>query len=141
MIPINWEYFFGFSENQNGYRWYKSIVNGLRVEKCVTPRGTKYSVGHMDKAKVIHYSEAELLEAIAERKSATPTFFIPGDRVVSTGYLKSEKDMSVKAYPGQELIVVRKNKGMMVWVCAKSRGKYSCFYCPSNILKLKNEIK
>jgi len=64
---INWQYFFGGSSN-NGRcfdRYYKAEINGVRVEKHCNNRGTKYSVGNIDKAKVKYKNEAELLEALS----------------------------------------------------------------------------
>lgn len=64
---INWQYFFGGSSN-NGRcfdRYYKAEINGVRVEKHCNNRGTKYSVGNIDKAKVKYKNEAELLEDLS----------------------------------------------------------------------------
>ncbi len=66
-MNIDWKYFFGGSSN-NGksfQRYYKSEINGLRVERCCSHKGTKYCIGNMDEAKVKHNSEEELLSEVA----------------------------------------------------------------------------
>lgn len=62
---IKWQYFFGGHSGRSFDRYYKAEINGVRVEKHCCNRGTKYSVGNMDKAKIKYKSEFELLEALS----------------------------------------------------------------------------
>lgn len=59
-MTIQWQYFFGGSIGRSYDRYYKSEINGIRVEKHVSNRGVKYAVGNIDKAKVKYKSESEL---------------------------------------------------------------------------------
>ena len=60
---IKWQYFFGGSiNNGRSYdRYYKSEIKGIRVEKHVSNRGVRYAVGNIDKAKIKHKTEEELI--------------------------------------------------------------------------------
>ena len=60
---IDWQYFFGGSSGRSYDRYYKAEINGQRVEKHGSNRGTVYAIGNIDKAKKKYKSEAELLEA------------------------------------------------------------------------------
>lgn len=65
---IDWKYFFGGRGKRTFYRYYKSEINGKRVEKHASNRGVEYSIGNMDEAKVKYKTESELLDAIINRK-------------------------------------------------------------------------
>ena len=64
---IEWKYFFGASY-KNGYydRYYKAEVKGVRVEKHVTPRFTRFAIGNIDEAKIKFDSENELIQKLHE---------------------------------------------------------------------------
>jgi hypothetical protein len=56
---IKWTYFFGGSS----CRYYKSEINGNRVEKYTTRLGNRFSIGNIDEAKKKYKTQDELLEA------------------------------------------------------------------------------
>ncbi len=63
---INWQYFFG-GHGKGGkifHRYYKAEINGVRVEKHGSHKGTEYSIGNMDKAKIKYKTEEELIKAV-----------------------------------------------------------------------------
>lgn len=62
-LGIYWEYFFGGSSGRTFDRYYKSEINGKRVEKHASNRGVKYSIGNIDEAKKKYKTETELSEA------------------------------------------------------------------------------
>lgn len=68
-MEIDWKYFFGGSGGNTFDRYYKSEINGKRIEKHASNRGVEYSIGNMDHAKEKYKSESELLDAI---KNTTP---------------------------------------------------------------------
>lgn len=61
---IDWKYFFGGSGGKTFDRYYKADINGVRVEKHSSNKGTRYSIGNMDKAKQTYESEEKLSEAL-----------------------------------------------------------------------------
>ncbi len=66
---LDWQYFFGGGNVGKRFdRYYKAEVNGVRVEKHGSKRGTKYSIGNMDKAEIKYDTEAQLLEALNSSK-------------------------------------------------------------------------
>lgn len=60
---ISWSYFFGGSGGRTFDRYYKSEINGKRVEKHASNSGVEYSIGNMDTAHVKYKTEQELIEA------------------------------------------------------------------------------
>ena len=62
---IIWKYFFGGHGGKSFDRYYKSEVNGQRVEKHASNSGVEYSIGNMDEDKVKYKTESELIEALA----------------------------------------------------------------------------
>ena len=60
---IYWKYFFGGSSVLTYDRYYKAEINGKRVEKHVSNRGVKYSIGNIDEAKEKYKTENELSDA------------------------------------------------------------------------------
>lgn len=60
MSKINWIYFFGGS----GEHYYKSEINGIRVEKHEFRGGCRYSIGNIDLAKQKFKSESELIKSL-----------------------------------------------------------------------------
>lgn len=60
---IDWKYFFGGTSGRSFDRYYKAEINGVRVEKHGSNRGTKYCIGNMDEAKIKYSTESELLDA------------------------------------------------------------------------------
>ena len=65
---INWEYFFGGSSNGGKIydRYYKSEINGKRVEKHASSKGIRYAVGNIDEAEVKFKTESELIKAASK---------------------------------------------------------------------------
>lgn len=63
-FTIIWKYFFGSKTKNTFDRYYRSSVNGIYIEKHASNSGTKYSIGNIDKAKIIYNSEEELLTAL-----------------------------------------------------------------------------
>lgn len=61
---IDWKYFFGGGIIPNQHHYYKSCINGIRVEKHEFKGGIEYSVGNMDEAKIKYKTEIELLNAV-----------------------------------------------------------------------------
>lgn len=63
--PINWEYFFGGhgNEGRTFRRYYKAKINNKSVERCSSNRGTEYSIGNIDKAKIKFKTEEALIKA------------------------------------------------------------------------------
>lgn len=62
-MKIEWQYFFGGSSKFTFDRYYKAEINGMRVEKHSTKKGSMYSIGNMDKAKKKYKTESELITA------------------------------------------------------------------------------
>lgn len=67
-MKIEWSYFFGGSSKFSFDRYYKADINGVRVEKHSTKKGSMYSIGNMDKAKKKYKTEEELLTALSQPK-------------------------------------------------------------------------
>lgn len=67
-LELKWKYFFGSSGSGNYDRYYKTEIDGQRVEKHATNRGVKYSIGNMDIAKTKYKTELELIIAVKTRK-------------------------------------------------------------------------
>lgn len=67
-MSIEWKYFFGGSSGRSFDRYYKAEINGVRVEKHGSNRGTEYSIGNIDKAKKKYKSEEELLKALTNEQ-------------------------------------------------------------------------
>lgn len=65
---IEWVYFFGGSSKFTFDRYYKAEINGLRVEKHSSNKGSTFSIGDIDKAKKRYQTESELVAACAEAK-------------------------------------------------------------------------
>lgn len=61
---IAWKYFFGGSGGKSFDRYYKSEINGVRVEKHASNTGTEYSIGNMDEAKIKYKTEEELINSL-----------------------------------------------------------------------------
>lgn len=61
---IHWQYFFGGKGERTFNRYYKAEIDGLRVEKHESNRGTEYSIGNMDEAKIKYKSIEKLLIAV-----------------------------------------------------------------------------
>lgn len=63
-MEIKWQYFFGGKSGKSFDRYYKAIINGIPCEKHSSNKGVLYSVGNIDKAKVKHKTEKELIESL-----------------------------------------------------------------------------
>lgn len=66
---IKWKYFFGGGIIGQQHHFYKSEINGVRVEKRVSPRGTVYSIGNIDEAKKRFKTESDLLQDLKQQKN------------------------------------------------------------------------
>ena len=64
---IDWHYFFGGGAIPHQHHYYKSDINGLRVEKHTFNGRVEYSIGNMDNAKIKFKTEKELLDAITPK--------------------------------------------------------------------------
>ena len=64
---IEWQYFFGGSSGRTFDRYYKSEINGKRVEKHASNKGVKYSIGNIDEAKKKYKTVEELYQACFEK--------------------------------------------------------------------------
>ena len=71
-MGINWQYFFGVGKIGHKRRYYKSEINGIRVEKSQSVRITEYSIGNMDEAKEKYKTEEELIEAVKQNQNEPP---------------------------------------------------------------------
>ncbi len=61
---IKWQYFFGGSDGKFFDRYYKSEIDGQRVEKHASNRGSKYCIGEMSDDVTLYDSEDELIKAL-----------------------------------------------------------------------------
>ncbi len=62
---LAWKKFFSGGSLENYICFYKTEINGIRVEKREGLKvGKSYSIGNIDKAKKIYKTENELLKAV-----------------------------------------------------------------------------
>jgi hypothetical protein len=68
-MGVNWKYFFGGSGSGHTFdRYYTQELNGVRVEKHVSNKGVKYSIGNIDEAKKKFNTEDELIKHLIKSK-------------------------------------------------------------------------
>jgi len=65
-MEIKWEYFFGGSSGRTYDRYYKSFIKGVRIEKHISNKGTRYAIGNIDEALITYDSESELMKQIED---------------------------------------------------------------------------
>lgn len=69
-MKIEWKYFFGGHCGKSFDRYYYAEINGVRIERHRSNRGTRYAIGNIDKAKKKYKTEDHLLNAV--NKIQTP---------------------------------------------------------------------